>query len=161
MNKINHNKGFTMMEVLVTIVILSIGLLGLAGLQASSIRNNQSADHHSQAAMMIYDLSDRIRANRNGMAAGNYNAFNPMQVAACNTTAACTAFEMATNDMFEWNNNISNTLPNGSGTITGAGAGNLFTITVRWNDDRTGATGTGCSGNSAVDLACLSMSFLL
>jgi type IV pilus assembly protein PilV len=55
--------GFTLIEVLIAMLILSVGLLGLAGFQASSARNNTSAYNRSQATQLAYDLADRIRAN--------------------------------------------------------------------------------------------------
>ena len=56
--------GFTLLEVLVALVILSIGLLGLAGLQAASLRYNHSSYLRSQATLIAYDIVDRMRANR-------------------------------------------------------------------------------------------------
>jgi type IV pilus modification protein PilV len=55
--------GFTLVEVLVTVVILAVGLLGLAGLQAVSMRNNHSAYERTQAVQLAYDMADRVRAN--------------------------------------------------------------------------------------------------
>ncbi len=57
------NTGFTLIEVLIAMLVLAVGLLGLAGLQATSLRNNQSAYNRSQATQLAYDLADRMRAN--------------------------------------------------------------------------------------------------
>jgi len=57
------HKGFTLIEVLVSMIVLAIGLLGLAGLQMSSLRNNLSAYHRSQATQLAYDMADRMRTN--------------------------------------------------------------------------------------------------
>ena len=65
--------GFTMVELLVAVLVLSIGLLGLAGLQAAGLRNNQSAYLRSQATILAYDVADRMRATRAAAAAGAYN----------------------------------------------------------------------------------------
>jgi len=59
-----RQSGFTLLEVLVAILVLSIGLLGLAGLMASSIRNNHSAYQRTQATWLAYDMIDRMRVNR-------------------------------------------------------------------------------------------------
>jgi len=59
-----HGRGFTLIEVLVTMLILSIGLMGMAGLQAVSLKMNQSAHLSSQATFLAYDIIDRMRANR-------------------------------------------------------------------------------------------------
>lgn len=56
--------GFTLIEVLVAVLVLSIGLLGLASLQASGIRSNESAYVRSQAQLVSFEIMDRIRADR-------------------------------------------------------------------------------------------------
>ena len=69
-----RQKGFTLLEVLVAVLVLAIGLLGLAGLQATSLRVNQSASMRSQATNLAYDMADRIRANRGAALAGSYDS---------------------------------------------------------------------------------------
>ena len=59
----NKSNGFTLIEVLISLVVLSLGLLGLAALQASSLRSNQGAYYRSQAAQFAYNIADRMRAN--------------------------------------------------------------------------------------------------
>ena len=65
--------GFSLIEILVAIVVISLGLLGLAGLQAASLRNNQVAYFRSIASQQAYDMMDRMRVNLAGVRAGNYN----------------------------------------------------------------------------------------
>ncbi len=138
------NKGFTLIEVLVAVVILAGGLLGLAALQASSLSNNYSAYNRSQAVQLAYDIADRMRANPT--AAANYAAVPPYNCPkggtaescpACTSAAnVCTPIELAQKDLFEWNNNIIAVLPvNGSGIIT-AGANGVYTVTISWSDDK-------------------------
>ena len=67
-----HGRGFTLIEVLVTMLILSIGLMGMAGLQAVSLKMNQSAHLSSQATFLAYDIIDRMRANRSAALKGDY-----------------------------------------------------------------------------------------
>ncbi|MGZ8174784.1 MULTISPECIES: type IV pilus modification protein PilV [Methylobacter] len=131
------NSGFTLIEVLIAMLVLAVGLLGLAGLQATSLKNNQSAYNRSQATQLAYDLADRIRANVAGKA--NYTAVLPSSATAkenCLTTTGCSPADLAENDLFEWNSAVSNNLPSGIGTI--ATAGNMFTITITWDEDRDG-----------------------
>ena len=59
----NKNTGFTLIEVLIAMIVLAVGLLGLAGLQATSLRNNQSAYNRIKATQLAYDIADRMRAN--------------------------------------------------------------------------------------------------
>ena len=154
-----QQQGFTLLEVLIAIVVLSIGLLGLAGLQVSGLKSNNSAYQRSQANLLANELLDRIRANRAGLEAGYYDDLFAGTVSDPDCiTSGCTVLQLSKYDAFLWQGAVANSLPSGRGTITGSGADSVFTITVMWDDERTGATGTGCSGNSAVDLTCFVMS---
>ncbi|HID48830.1 MAG TPA: type IV pilus modification protein PilV, partial [Chromatiales bacterium] len=66
-------RGFTLLEVMIALVIFSIGLLGLAGLQARGLQSNTTAQYRTTAMILAYDMADRIRANSTGVAAGNYD----------------------------------------------------------------------------------------
>ncbi|MDI1279505.1 type IV pilus modification protein PilV [Methylobacter sp.] len=132
------NSGFTLIEVLIAMLVLAVGLLGLAGLQATSLKNNQSAYNRSQATQLAYDLADRMRANIAGKA--RYTAILASSATAkanCLTTTGCTPADLAENDLFEWNSAVSNNLPGGIGTIASPAA-NMFTITITWDEDRDG-----------------------
>ncbi|MCQ8105220.1 type IV pilus modification protein PilV [Methylomonas sp. SURF-2] len=131
--------GFTLIEVLVAVVILALGLLGLAGMQATGLRNNQDAFNRSQATQLAYDLADRIRAN--ARAVDTYTDIGDAPTAAdekadCLTSTGCTRAEMAENDLFEWNRDLTTILPSGAGTLTANG--NIYTITITWDDDHDG-----------------------
>lgn len=152
MPMIRKQTGFTLLEVLVAVVILSLGLLGLAGLQAASLRNNQTAYYRGIATQQAYDMADRLRANLAGVRAGNYNNLTPSIPAnpGC-FLAGCSAANMAITDHFQWNTLNAALLPGGVGTVVcedgAAGAGCLaatgnwvFNITVSWNE-RTEAGG--------------------
>jgi type IV pilus assembly protein PilV len=154
--KMKKQSGFTLIEVLIALVILSFGLLGLAGLQATSLRNNLSAYHRSQATQLAYDMADRMRANladAGTYAASTYSTVAPTaatQQAGCTTVAnPCASAAMAQQDLFEWNRNIIGgpatgglpltpaTLPLGQGLITVA-APPIYQISVNWDDNRDG-----------------------
>ena len=129
--------GFTLIEVLIAMLVLAVGLLGLAGLQATSLKNNQSAYNRSQATQLAYDLADRMRANAAGI--GTYTALLPNAATAkpnCLITTGCSLADMAENDLFEWNSAISNVLPSGVSSITVADG--VYTIAITWDDDRDG-----------------------
>lgn len=151
----NKNTGFTLIEVLIAMLVLGVGLLGLAGLQATSLSSSQSAYNRSQATELAYDLADRMRANMAEVTASpsTYTTINPTAAApqadclAVSTT--CTTAKMAQNDLYQWNcavagvcqNNtppIAAALPGGVGTImvtpTVVGGVNVYTITIRWTD---------------------------
>ena len=152
--KHSGQSGFTLLEVLVSVFVLSIGLLGLASLQVTSLRNDQSAFMRTQATILAYDLADRMRANSNAVASGSYNPANAAITTGCSTTSGCTNEEMAQTDLQEWLNGISAYLPAGEGWVcidstpndgTGSGApacdgsGSNFAVKVWWDDERDGS----------------------
>ena len=118
----NHN-GFTLIEVLIAMLVLGVGLLGLAGLQANSLRNAQSAYNRSLATELAYDLADRMRANNdlNGLGLPIYTSTLPSTSAAqanCITVSTlCPPDFMAQNDLYEWNLALVTTLPSGQGIV--------------------------------------------
>jgi type IV pilus assembly protein PilV len=131
-------RGFTLIETLVALVVLSIGLLGVAALQLMSLRSSHGSAMRSQATFLAYDIIDRMRANRTAAMAGDY-------VIALGEAA--TAGTVADNDLLAWKQSIARTLP--AAVVAGvpefadgsiAQAGTIFTVTIRWNDiDDTGA----------------------
>ncbi len=153
----NTTKGFTLIEVLIAMLVLAIGLLGLASLQTLTLRNNLSAYNRGQAIQLLYDMSDRMRANNCTSAIAtakcpippnplpnyviaNSNSLNGQSVnTACttvNTNNSCTAATLATNDLIEWNNAITATLPMGEGIIETANG--VYTLRITWDDNRDG-----------------------
>lgn len=125
--------GFTLIEVMVSVVVLAIGLLGLAGLQATSMRFNSSAYLRSQATSLAYDIADRIRANVIMARNGSYDG-----VAIQNPPPACAVIapvgSLAQQDIQAWRNALACTLPSGTGSVTRNGT--IFTIIVQWDDSR-------------------------
>ena len=124
-------------------VVLAVGLLGLAGLQATSLKNSQNSYHRSVATQLAYDMTDRMRANftEARKTAGNVYVSVQPDLAVKKTTClskdlgVCSSADMAQNDLFEWYQVIQGSLPRGStGTITLTG--NMFTITVSWTENR-------------------------
>lgn len=106
-----------MLEVLVAVLIMSFGLLGLAGLQLNNIKNNQNSSVRSIATQQAYDMADRMRANRAGFEAGNYNQQQGTSKPACFTSVGCTPQEMAQADVFMWSELNAAALPAGKGYI--------------------------------------------
>ncbi len=138
-----NKAGFTLIEVLIAMLILAVGLLGLAGMQMNGLRNNLSAYHRSQATQLAYDIADRMRANVDD--AGNfggstYITLDPADAviqASCTAVAGdCSSAQMAQQDLFEWYRDLTATLPGATEDITVAGS--LFTVTLSWDDDRDG-----------------------
>lgn len=145
-------QGFTLIEVLVAVLILSFGLLGLAGLQAASIRANHSAYLRSQATQLAYDMADRMRANMAGVAGNYYNDPTLTPEPACYTSAGCSPLQLARDDAARWAAELQSLLPAGSAGVVcidstpadglpGAAAcdnvGVHYVIKVWWRDDPT------------------------
>lgn len=129
----NTQKGITIIEVLVAMLILAVGLLGMASLQVRSVQDTGNSNLRSVAIYLANDMADRIRANNTAMAAGNYNSVAGASLTAnCLTTTGCSSAAMANHDMQEWLTNLGNSLPNGDGEIDRDG--DLFEITVTWDE---------------------------
>ena len=160
-----HDKsqtGFTLLEVMISIVIFSIGMLGLAGLQATSIQSNNIAYMRTIAMQSAYDMADIIRANANfnntvDGAFSNVTTTLGSEPTACQSdgTPDCDSSEIAAFEIYYWKSNLSDLLPSGRGTVSLAPG--TYTITVMWDQDRTGATGEDCGTDSSVDLKCYTL----
>jgi type IV pilus assembly protein PilV len=142
--KQQQSRGFSLMEVLVALIILSIGLLGTAAMQLAGLRYGYSANLVYVATLQANDMADRIRANPRGLAAGHYNRIVGTGSDPGCINSTCTPAQMAATDAFQWNSNNALVLPSGIGTVSGSGAGSTFTITVAWTE-----VGPGNSGNIA------------
>jgi type IV pilus assembly protein PilV len=121
--------GFTLVEVLIAVVILAIGLLGLAGLQTSAMKFNHSAYLRTQATNLAYDMADRMRANRPVALDGDYEI-------TLATTPSGSPTTLAGQDLLEWKNTLAATLPSGNGAVDQVGTTTRFIITVQWDDSR-------------------------
>lgn len=146
-----YQKGVGLIEVLVSVLVIGVGLLGIAGLQATTVTYNHSAYLRSIAIAQANNMLDRMYANYAGVSNNAYD--NISGIPANPNCTTCTSAQIAQRDGHDWNNINAQLLPSGQGTVTRNG--NRHTITLRWDGNRSGATGTGCSGNTDVDLSCL------
>lgn len=126
--------GFTLLEVLVALVVLSIGLLGLSGLQTTGLRNNHSAFLRSQATLVTTDIIDRMRANRDAAFNGDYDIGYGGTPTHISCSVNCSALQVAQMDVDLWREYVER-LPNGGGELTVTAAG-LAEVKVRWADTR-------------------------
>lgn len=132
---IRMQTGTGMIEVLVAIVILSIGLLGLAGLQTAGLKSNQSASFRSTASMMAYSMLDSMRANRISAGEGSYSH----SLSEDDPTAEAEGEVEIPGDVTAWLDELKSRLPDGNGAID-IDADNKVTITIQWDDSRGAAT---------------------
>lgn len=165
-NKLSTDKGFTLLEVMIAMVIFSIGLLGLASLQAISMQNEHASYSRSQAILLAYEMADRITVTPSG---------SPSYVITATTTTVpgytgstmctvndCTTTNIVSFDMGLWKGSIGDLLPGGKGSIARDVTVGVIThtITVHWDEDRTGVTGTNCTNgtpDSSTDLRCFQL----
>lgn len=120
-----QQQGFSMMEVLVTVVIVAFGLLGFAGLLTKSIQDNRMAYMRSQATVLAYSVIECMRANRAAAVNGSYTI-------AIGSSAAGTS--LAALDVQAWKTDMSLFLPEGDGSISVDGDGHA-TVIIQWDDD--------------------------
>lgn len=143
----HYQKGMTLMEVLISVVLLSIGILGIANMLMLSSKTNNSSYSKHEASMYVDNMFERMRANVQAVASGSYNVSNinssggPGTVAppAVDCAAAnCNATQLASYDTWYWLTREVAQLPNGSGSITTApGATSntrVVTVIVQWDD---------------------------
>ena len=129
-------RGVSLIEVLVSVVILGVGLLGIAAMQSVALRSGQSSLESSQAVMQTTSITEAMRANRVNANAGAYN-LGAMQ---CAVPAGGT---LAQNDIAAWITALKDTIGSGAATDTstcGQITGCPFNcvITVQWDDSRAG-----------------------
>ena len=129
--------GFSLIEVLVALFVLSVGLLGFAGLQATTVRSTQYAEVRSQATVMAQDIVERMRVNRARALAGDYDLAlsdaTPTGSTSCIVSSGgCSLAQLVVADQIEWRTLLTG-LPNGNGSIVVDAANNLATIVVQWD----------------------------
>jgi type IV pilus assembly protein PilV len=102
--------GISMVESLVALVIISVGMLGIAGLYLSSLQAGRSANLRMQAVNLASDMADHIRANKRGRNFYEATATDKGESKDC-ATATCSAEDIAKNDIYVWKRAISEALP--------------------------------------------------
>ncbi|MDD5753949.1 MAG: type IV pilus modification protein PilV [Methylococcales bacterium] len=145
------SRGFTLIEVLISMVILAIGLLGLAAMQAISLRDNQDAYYYQQATLLAYEMQDRIMVNQ------HYWANNPIPsastTASCRCLASpctgCSEAQMAANDYQYWLDSVTKIFPAPKGT-------NVKRVDIQLSSAVTDVPRGACNGtNTKTTTLCL------
>lgn len=135
--KLGRQAGVGLIEVLISILIASFALLGLAGLQVTSLRYQKVAQFRSVASQYTADIADRVRANVTGAKAGNYvtsagdKLGDNAAAAACDT--GCSAAQIAAQDIYNWRLGLARTATGGWGEISG-NTTDGFVITVYFKE---------------------------
>jgi len=128
-------RGFSLLEAMVALVVLSVGMIGIAALHGHSLSAARTAHLRTQAVNLVSDMADRIRVNPLGGAAYGGPAAN-QQCDPESGGAYCTPEQMAAHDLFVWQKLVSERLPNGVGTVTcdATTMPPTYTIEVRWTE---------------------------
>ena len=138
-----------MIEVLVTIVIISFGMLGIAGMLLRSIDSGRVSNSRTLAVWQANEMADRMRANMAGIREGHYDNMTYTAVTTCASnclTAKCSSQEQADFDFCIWNAQTQRLMPMGRGDIAISAGGSCatsqfvcsFDISVRWDEGKTG-----------------------
>ena len=128
-----QQRGFSLVEVLIALIIMSVGMLGIAGLYVQSMQAGRTAMFRHQAVTLAGDVADRIRANpRAGIAYAGFGANNNCVAAGVD----CNEAQMAANDIFIWDQEALGSLPSGDVIVAydGAAIPPLYTITIQWTE---------------------------
>ncbi len=146
-------RGVSLIEVLVAVLIMGVGLLGIAAMQATALRNSQSALERSQAVIQSYAILDAMRANRAAAIGGAYNL-------GAMTCAAPATGTLAQTDLNQWITSLKRAMSGVTGAATdtttcgrvACAAGGVCTVTVQWDDSRaTNSRASNASGASQTD----------
>lgn len=132
MKSFHRNRGFSLLEVLIALLIFSFGLMGLAALQSFSVKNNQSSSLRSQATLLAYQIIDAMRANRPAVQTGYY--FADYTETACQDEDPSGATTAET-DLAVWRNNLACSLPDGQGDLKFP-ENNRVIVKIKWTDAR-------------------------
>jgi len=157
LKQIISQKGMSLIEAMVALVVISVGLLGIAALQIVALKQNSSSQWHSQAVWFSYEMSDRIMANKSV-----FNSYGGIDTSGAYVqdcqAGPCSAAQMITADAQDWKTRVE-TLPSGQGLIESS-VNNELVIKVMWDDDGTGATGTSCTADKTTDLTCYTVTII-
>ncbi len=140
---LQHSGGFSLIELMVSVLIMAIGVLGVLTLQGTSLRGSNGAYFKTQATFIAGDIISRMIANPAAVQSGAYasvDSASPPADPACITTG-CTSVQLADQDIREWSQYFTNvlgtanyraTIPGASGTVVATG--DVHEVTINWSE---------------------------
>ena len=126
----SFQSGLGMIEILVALLILSIGLLGLAAMQVTSTKMTSLSQQKTQAMILADDMVERVRANRGN--AGTYDGIDAESSDSCETDFTASGGNVAANDEAEWTNAVRCLLANGRGDVSVNTGDEEVTVDMQW-----------------------------
>lgn len=142
-------RGLSMIEILVALTIVAFGMLGLLGLQARALSVQKDAFHRRQAAELVAQLAERMRANHLSVLAGHYAlrfdaaAAAPSTVSAC--AAPCTSAQVAARDLDEWRIELRRRIPGAAAYLQwDAASRSGIAVAVAWPEPQAAANDAAC-----------------
>jgi type IV pilus assembly protein PilV len=135
-----NQSGFSILEALISLVVLSVGLIGASAVQVSTLKFTQVSQQRSTASQQLSAITEKMRSNLAGVRAGSYAFSFPYASipastpAPVNCSATCTAPQIAQRDLNLWQAELTRALPNGRAVITAINAPILWQITVMWEE---------------------------
>lgn len=134
----HRQRGFGLVESLVALVVVSVGMIGIAVLYGQGLSASRTALNRTQAVNLAADMADRVRTNRRGGASyGGAGADNNCEAGG---GTDCTTAQLAAHDVWEWQAQVNALLPGGAGTVVYTGTTPpTYTIRVGWQEPVGGA----------------------
>jgi type IV pilus assembly protein PilV len=162
----HRSAGFTVIEILVTMMVVAIGVLGAAGLQAFATKISHHGSLRSQAVILGVDLMERIEANNPAAMAGSYApATWPTAITKDCISEYCQPSELATFDLVQFTQRLQAQLPSASISVAVSGADPvLYTVQINWRERISKSSGQAVQttgGSTTVDTAGMTEQFSL
>lgn len=142
---LRSERGFSMIEVLISLVVIAIALLGAAALQLQALKMGKGAATRMHAVTLAVEIAERMEANKSAAVSGSYAvalSTTARTVAKDCVSSTCSATELATADLGAWEARLIAALPSASWAITNTTTGNpsTYQIVVNWQDRRENTT---------------------
>jgi type IV pilus assembly protein PilV len=152
----SDQRGATLIEALVAVIVLSIGMLGIVSLQTRAIQFESSSLYQSQASILAYDIIDLMRANSGdnailGLYLHGMNDTIPVSYTNCSGAGVnCSRSDLASYDLYTWLGELAQTLPSGKAAIAvdNSGASPVYSVTIQYDDSRADKSSSYGQGNT-------------
>ena len=150
-----YQKGFTLLEVLIALLVVAIGVLGHAKMQVKSMDTAQRASFSQTANTALLDLAQRMRANSdaaNGFVSSNLTTGASITASINCSANNCSESEFAEYELAEWFTHLQGSLP--SPRFSVVSTGNLYTLMLIWDAAKTGVGSGTCDTSKANSYQC-------